>query len=113
MKSINLEIDRNYDGAIPSPKAQDRPPEYPTAHLEFKSGEDTELPKDGTITFKYHLSNKSEGDKRCSYTLDLKELVSVTGEKDNRPSKRDTSAEDALDKLAKEKSDKNSDGEDY
>lgn len=107
MKSINLEIDRNRFGEpVPSTK-EDRPPEYPTAHLEFKSGDDTELPKDGTITFKYHLSNKSEGDKRCSYTLDLKELVSVTGEKDIRPSKRDTSAEDALDKLAKEKSDEN------
>lgn len=107
MKSVNLELDRSIYKTDPMTKAEDRPPEYPTTHLEFKAGEGVEIPKDGTITFKFHLANKSEGDKRCSYTIDLKELVSVTGEKDIRPSKRDTSAEDALDKLAKEKSDDN------
>lgn len=105
--------DKNIDLAIPSyagespTSVSDHKQEYPTLHLEF-SGEDAyDFPKDGTVTFQYHLASETESDrngkKRCSYTLEIRKLSGVKGEKDIRPSKTDTSASDALDKLMKEK----------
>lgn len=108
-KGIDLALPA-YGGENPVAVSQtDRPPDYPSLHLEFTDEDAPDFPDDGTVTFRYHLSQKTESDRngkeRCSYTLDIQKLVDVKGEKDIRPSKRDTSTEDNLDRLMKEKYD--------
>jgi hypothetical protein len=88
---------------------------YPSVHLS--GDEELDLPEEGTITFKFKIrreaSSKGENGKlRYECDLDLTKLVAAEGEKDARPSKRDTSAEDSLDKLMKGRSDDSGD-EDY
>lgn len=100
----------NKDLAIPAPSVKgigivsEGPSEdrYPEVHLETKEG--LGLPKSGTITFRYDTESETSRKGSYSCTLSLRSVVSADGEKDARPSKRDTSAEDALDALAKEKS---------
>lgn len=108
MKNIDLALPK-FGGEIPT-STSDRGPDYPTVHLEFEGEDAYDFPKDGTVTFQYHLVSKTEstrgGKKRCSYTLEVRKLGSVKGEKDIRPSKRDTSTEDNLDRLMKEKESK-------
>jgi hypothetical protein len=105
-KSIDLALP-GYSGESPVSAPTDRPPDYPTLHLEFTGDDAVDFPKDGKVEFEYHLSSETESDrngkKRCSYTLEIRKLLDVEGEKDIRPSKTDTSAGDALDKLMKAK----------
>lgn len=106
--SKNVDLALPHFSGEPYPvSAPDRGPEYPTLHLEFAGEDAVEFPKDGTVTFKYHLASETESDrdgkKRCSYTLEVRKLTDLKGEKDIRPSKRDTSTEENLDKLMKEK----------
>lgn len=88
---------------------------YPSVHLS--GPEELDLPEEGTITFKYKLrreasSKDGDGKHRYDCDLDLTKLVSATPEKDERPSRRDTSTEDALDKLMKEREGDDGDDED-
>ncbi len=73
----------------------------------FEHSEDV-VPDHGTMVIEYETSRKSDDrnrdpDRRYSCTICVKKIVSAEGEKDLRPSQRDTSTEDALDALAKEK----------
>jgi hypothetical protein len=82
-------------------------PDYPTLHLEGKEGE-LEFPDEGVATFRYCVKSETttknpDGSEKCTYTLEIKNLVSVKKIADERPSKRDTSTEDNLDRLMKEK----------
>jgi hypothetical protein len=105
-KGIDLALP-GYGSELASPATSDRPPDYPSLHLEFVGDDAVDFPKDGKVTFEYHLASETESDRngkeRCSYTLEIRKLLKVEGEKDIRPSKSDTSAADALDKLMKEK----------
>jgi hypothetical protein len=76
---------------------------YPNVFLEFDKDTDPELPKSGTITFKYRLAGMRERykDGRCSYDLDLVSISDVGGCKDCT----DKSAEDAMAEYADEKDD--------
>ena len=118
-KGIDLALPAGGYGGDPISTASDRPPDYPTLHLEFTGDDAVDFPKDGKVEFEYHLASETESDrggkKRCSYTLEIRKLLDVEGEKDIRPSKSDTSASDALDKLMKQKeSESDDDGdEDY
>jgi hypothetical protein len=72
---------------------------YPNVFLEFEEGEDPDLPRTGTITFKYTLAGAKDIFKKgcCSYDLDLTQLVGVTKAKDI-PGKQ--SADEAIDEYA-------------
>lgn len=78
---------------------------YPAVYLTFDEDEDPDLPKQGTITFKYRLAGCRESFKNgsCAYDLDLTDIVDVTKGKEV-PGKQ--SAEEAMDEYASEKSDK-------
>lgn len=81
---------------------------YPEFH--YAGPNELDLPKEGTMTIKFCVTREVEetrGDKdwyQCD--IQVEKILSVKGEKDIRPSKRDMSAEDALDALARELSDK-------
>lgn len=115
MKSIKL--GSAGPGAPVGGSLRDSAPEeyYPTAHITVPEDE-VEMPDEGTVTFKYKVRrettvNRPNGEKVCEYDLDLTELVKYKKAVDERPAKSDTSAGDALDKLAKEKSEEKN--EDY
>jgi hypothetical protein len=96
-----------YGGSPASPG--DRMPDYPTLHLEGKEGE-LEFPDEGVATFRYCVKSETtttnpDGSKRCVYVLEIKSLSGVKKTADERPSKRDTSTEENLDRLMKEKQD--------
>jgi hypothetical protein len=108
IKNISLAIPpHNFEGAqVASQTDSPREPDYPILHLDGKT--ELHLPKEGEITFHYCLisetsSENKKGEHRYQCTLEIKELCSVEGEKDERPSRRDTSAEDSLDSLMKKK----------
>lgn len=105
-KDINLALPSS-SGDILSSTAKEARPEYPTLHLD--GYETLDLPKEGTITFKYALKSETkskgrDGKEKYSCVLEIKKLVTVQKERDERPYKRDTSTEDSLDSLMKEKS---------
>lgn len=105
-----MEIDlANQDGGISSPN-MDRAhyPSFLVTQYEADYGKEGDLddaPIEGTMVIKYCIARSSEDNKtgRCDYTIEVKQILSVEGEKESTPYKRDTSAEDALDKLAGEK----------
>jgi len=117
MKELDLEITDKY-GPIGTVPASDSGSAkyYPTLHLE---GSELDFPEDGTVTFEFSVkrrteSKNSDGSERCEYDLEIRKLKSVKaapGEKDEQPYKRDTSAEDALDRLMKEREAEGSDDE--
>jgi hypothetical protein len=122
IKNISLEIPPHNFTPEPVSPTTSREPDYPTLHLDGKT--ELHLPKEGEITFHYCLvsetsSENKKGEHRYQCTLEIKELCSVEGEKDERPSRRDTSAEDSLDSLMKKKQeeeesdDDDDDDEDY
>lgn len=113
-KDLAFSYDNGPISAAPSSEAK----HYPVLHLE---GSDLEFPEDGTATFEYCVKRRTEsknpdGSERCEYDLEIRTLKSVKatpGEKDEQPYKRDTSAEDALDALMKEKQKGNAESDDY
>jgi len=76
---------------------------YP--EFTYTGEEELDLPEEGTMTIKYCVKrevSEHRGEKeRYTCTIGVKEILSVKAEKDERPSKRDMSAEDALDTIAK------------
>lgn len=93
---------------------------YPEFTVTQKEGDEDfdlgELPKDGEMTVRYKMTRSSEDTKRgvCSYTFEVREVVSAAGSKNKSPAKNyGEDAGAALDKLAKEKADENSDEGEY
>lgn len=94
---------------------------YPTLHLMTK--EKIDFPKEGraVIVFKKVSSSEKEGDgkpSRYECTLEVHKLISVDEKKNDEATtaKNFKESEDALDRLAAEKSEskkKNSENEDY
>jgi|SRR5687767_5914973 len=66
-----------------------------------------DAPEEGVMTIRYCISRSSENNKtgQCTYTIEVRELIDAKGEKPEAPSKKYDEAGEALDKLAKEKSD--------
>lgn len=106
---LDLKIERNLNpegGALTPISREDEEGVYPTAHYE--GPEELDLPPHGTMVVHYRvlreeeikLPQKPEGHDhwyRCD--IQLRRIISAEAEKDIRPSKRDTSAEDNLDSL--------------
>lgn len=78
----------------------------------YRGPKDLDLPEHGKMVIEYrktterYRADPESGDHiyyECEITV--KQILSAEAEKDIRPSQRDTSAEDALDALAREHSD--------
>lgn len=79
---------------------------YPSFHFYYD--EPREFPEKGTMLIKYCVrrsdkDNNRPEDTRFSCTIDVKEIVSAEGEKDESPTHKYDEAGAALDKLAAEK----------
>ncbi len=97
------------------PHTTDPEPYYPSVHITVPEDQ-LDMPDEGTVTFKYKLRrettvNRPNGKTVCEYDLDLTELTKYKKAVDERPAKSDTSAGDALDKLAEEKSKEKDEGD--
>lgn len=116
MKSIDL-AESGHENP-PSMGAFTAEPYYPSAHIQVPEEKgDLDMPEEGLVTFCYRLrrettTNKPNGKTICEYDLDLISLEGYKGKPDERPSKSDTSAGDALDKLMKEKEKEKGDDDD-
>ena len=91
-------------------------PNYP--ELRFEGPEELNLPETGKITLEYKLVREVSEDNSSGHwyicNLEIRKIVDVKGsDKPAAPSSRDTSTEDALDKLAKDKQAEGDDSEDY
>jgi hypothetical protein len=75
---------------------------YPS--FNYSGDKELDLPKEGTMTVKFYVTREVEenrdGKEHYSCEIEVREILSVEGEEDDRPSQRDMSAEEALDKLA-------------
>jgi len=81
-------------------------PNYP--EVRFEGPEELNLPDTGKITLEYKLTREVSEDNSAGHwyicNLEIRKIVDVTAtDKPAAPSNRDTSTEDALDKLAKDK----------
>lgn len=87
---------------------------YP--EFTYSGDESLELPKKGKMTIEYSVTREVEeernGKEHYSCTVQVEKILDVDGEHDIRPSRRDTSTEDALDTLARAFS-KKSESESY
>lgn len=75
---------------------------YPELHVT--KDEPIDLPKEGTMVIHYKKVASSEREGKYSCTFEVHKIVSATSDEPDAPSKRDKSAEDALDDLAEQKS---------
>jgi hypothetical protein len=103
MKEIDLSL--KPESNSPMGMAESRPL-YPSFH--YSGEKDLDLPMEGTMTVQFCITRKTStetdtGKHHYSCDIDLKKITNVKSEV-SAPTKRDTSAEDALDKLAEEKS---------
>ncbi len=79
---------------------------YPTFHYE--GPEELDLPDHGAMLVHYkvkrEVETKNPPDRHWySCDVEIRKILGAEAEKDMRPSKRDTSAEDNLDRLMKER----------
>lgn len=106
MPKVNIDLGYRFSEMITSPHEVDRDEKmYPSFHVE--SDEKIDFPHEGEMTIKFkkissEMREGKNGDK-YSCTIEVRKIVSMYGEKDDAPSKRDRSAEEALDALAAEK----------
>lgn len=110
MKQLNLDLDQSGQKNLPAmPVAgpSTDKPYYPSFHHEGEvDWEDAGITDEGTMTIRYCITRSTEikaEDKPDVYTYDveIREIVSVEPEKDEKPAKSYSKAtEDSLDKLA-------------
>lgn len=113
---LNLDLaEKSLSDTLSSPSDFKDKKFYPT--LRIVTDEKIDFPKEGraVIEFKktaFSMSERDNGKTRYECTLEVRELVSVEGKKDDRPAKSYDEAGDALDKIVAAKSKKkNSDDE--
>lgn len=115
-KDLGLKDSDYFDGAIAAPISSDRI-HYPSFHVV--GTDELGVPDSGTMTIKYKLVSETsstwDGKKKYECTVEVHEIVSADGSDNVKPpSKTDTSAGDALDKLAEARSkEKQEADEDY
>lgn len=95
---MKIDLGMNYDDMGPMEVSEEH---YPSFHYE--GPEDLGLPDEGVmkIHFCKTASGMTERDdkKRYSCTVEVKKILDVEAEKDDSPTKRDRSSEDALDAI--------------
>lgn len=107
----NIELSMSYDLPTDPMQAKSSEKHYPS--FTYDGPTELGLPESGTMTIRYkevrREESKRNGVERYSCTIEVQEILSAKGERDERPSKVDKSTEDALDglmrkRMAKEKS---------
>lgn len=120
IKGMKINLDTEIHdglGGISTPSSAEREPIFPEFVVEQNTRDEeydlSQLPANGEMTIKYFMARSSEDKRtgRCTYTFQVKNIVSVSGEKTKTPTKKYDEAGEALDKLAAEKAGKNSDSE--
>lgn len=99
---LNIKLGEKHSGPVMVSEGPKDQMFYPELHVT--KDEPIHFPKEGTMVIRYRKVATSERDGRYSCTFEVHELVSVTGDDPEAPSKRDKSGEDALDDLAEQKS---------
>jgi hypothetical protein len=104
MKKMDRDLNMSEMG--PDSLPQDVKDHYPTIH--FEGPEELGLPEHGTMLVHYKVKREVETkhppDRHWySCDIEIRKICGAEAEKDMRPSKRDTSAEDSLDRLMKER----------
>jgi len=105
MKEVELNIEL---GDKSSGVAMTQGPSGYLPEFTFSEDKPCDIPDEGTLTIEYRLirhstDTKDEDRPLYTYTVEVKKLLTAVAEYDDAPSKRDRSADDALDALAKEK----------
>lgn len=101
MKKMDRDLNMS-EVSSPETMPGNPPQHFPTIH--FEGPEELGLPPEGMMLVKYRVKREVETTHppdRHWYSCDIEvqRLMGAEADKDLRPSKRDTSAEDALDKL--------------
>jgi len=102
--NMKLNIDLEEKGPEGLVAAEKNRPFYP--EFTFREADEPEFPDEGTMTIRYkkvRTSMDKKSDKPYSCTLEVREIVSAEGEKDDSPTKKYDEAGPALDKLAASK----------
>lgn len=100
-----MKIDLSYSNSYPEPISASKPGEksYPCLHIDGGSDSLCELPDEGELTLKFKVRSRTvsevNGKKKCSVVLEAQEISEVEGE-DTEADENDSTAE-ALDKLAR------------
>jgi hypothetical protein len=103
--SIDLGRKSEYPGMLSSPTPmRDEQVYYP--EFTYSGDKELNLPKRGKMTIEFCVTREVEesregGEDYYSCTIKVEKILDVVGEKDERPSKRDMSAEESLDAIAK------------
>ena len=110
--NLNLKVREDMGGSpVMSQTSSEYFPEFTVTQKEGDEDFDLgELPKDGELTVKYKLTRTSENTKTgvCTYTFEVREIVSASGKKSKAPAKNyGEDAASALDRL-KEKAENES-----
>lgn len=74
---------------------------YPS--FTVHSDEKIDFPHEGEMTIKFKKIGSEDRDGRYTCTIEVRKIVSMYGDKNDAPYKRDKSAEEALDELAAKK----------
>jgi len=117
--NLNLKVREDVVGGPLAP-IQSSSDYFPELTITQKKGDEEfdlgKLSKDGEMTVRYKMTRTSENTKTgvCTYTFEVREIVSASGSKNKSPAKNyGEDAGAALDRLAKEKADENSDEGEY
>lgn len=105
---LNIDLAEKWDMPL-SVMSESRNSEVHYPQLHITRDEEIHLPKEGTMVIRYRKVGYSEhgkgDDMRYTCDIEVHKILSVEElEEVENPSKRDRSAEEALDKLASEKS---------
>ena len=105
--NLNLKVRDDMGAPIQVSSGSEYFPEFTVTQKEGDEEFDLgKLSKDGEMTVRYKLTRTSENTKSgvCTYTFEVREIVSASGSKNKSPAKNyGEDAGAALDKLAKEK----------
>ena len=109
---LNIKLgDRGSENGMPvAISSQTRDVYYPEFTITQREDDEQadlgDAPEEGIMQIRYCISRSSEDNKsgRCTYTVEVREVISANADKVNAPSKKYDEAGEALDKLAAEKS---------
>jgi hypothetical protein len=101
---IDLGRESEFPGQLSNPVSPSTDTQRYYPEFQYSGDKELDLPKEGTMTIRYcvtrEVEEKRNGKDWYQCTVEVKEILSVEGEKDDMPTKRDTSASDALDAIA-------------
>lgn len=110
MKQLNLDLgytdaDKYGDMSQPyDPEKEKDKVRYPSFTYSDDDDDLASIPLEGKMLIEYCISSRvkmeKEDEETYTCTVEVKKIIGVEGEKDERPAKTDSSTSDALDKIA-------------